>query len=103
MIKVTILYPNDNWKTFDMDYYTNKHMPMVDSLLSPFIRHVAIDKGVAGGISDTATPYLAIGYLYFDTIADYESAFGPHGEKIRTDIPNYTNIRPVVQISEIIQ
>lgn len=29
MFKVAILYPNGDDKTFDMDYYENKHMPMV--------------------------------------------------------------------------
>src|SRR5690349_22823221 len=32
MIKVTILYPNSDGKKFNMDYYSNKHMPMVASL-----------------------------------------------------------------------
>jgi hypothetical protein len=26
---------------------------------------------------------------------------GPHREKLRADIPNYTNIQPVIQISEV--
>jgi hypothetical protein len=29
MFKVSILYPNGEDKTFDMDYYVQKHMPMV--------------------------------------------------------------------------
>ena len=33
MIKVAIMYPNGAGKTFDMDYYSNKHMPMVANLL----------------------------------------------------------------------
>ena len=28
MIKVAILYPNGEGKTFDMDYYPIKHMPL---------------------------------------------------------------------------
>jgi uncharacterized protein (TIGR02118 family) len=47
-------------------------------------------------------PYLAIGYLYFDRLSAYQNSFRPNAEKIRGDVPNYTNIQPVVQISEVI-
>jgi uncharacterized protein (TIGR02118 family) len=103
MIKITILYPNGEGKTFDMDYYSNTHMPMVASLLGNSLKLVTIDKGIASGTPDTQVPFLAIGYLYFDKLSDFQNSFGPHAEKIRGDIPNYTNIQPVVQISEVLQ
>lgn len=103
MVKVTILYPNGDGKTFDMDYYSNKHMPMLQTLFGDTLKHIAIDKGIAGRTPDEAVPYLAIGYLYFDTLSDYEKSFGPNAKKIVSDIPNYTNIQPIVQISEVYQ
>ncbi len=103
MIKVTILYPNGDGKTFDMDYYSNKHMPMVASLLGDSLKLLAIDKGIAGRTPDEPIPYLAIGYLYFDKLSAYQNSFGPNAEKIISDIPNFTNIQPVVQISEVFQ
>ncbi len=103
MVKVTILYPNGDGKTFDMDYYSNKHMPMVASVLGDSLKLSAIDKGIAGRTPDEPIPYLAIGYLYFDTLSAYQNSFGPNAEKIVGDIPNYTNIQPVVQISEVFQ
>jgi len=102
-IKVTILYPNGNGKTFDMEYYATKHMPMVANLLGNTMKGFAIDKGIAGGTPDAPTPYLAIGYLYFESLAAYQDAFGPQAEKIIGDIPNYTNVQPIVQISEVLQ
>ena len=103
MVKVTILYPNSEGKTFDMDYYSNKHMPMVASLLGDSLKLLEIDKGIAGRMPDEPIPYLAVGYLYFDKLSAYRNSFGPNAEKIVNDIPNYTNIQPVIQISEIIQ
>lgn len=103
MVKVTIMYPNGEGKTFDMDYYSKKHMPMVANLLSESIKLLKIDKGIAAGTPDEEMPYLAIGYLYFDTLEDYQKTFGPNAEKIIGDIPNYTNVQPVVQISEVFQ
>ena len=103
MIKVTILYPNSKGKTFDMDYYSEKHMPMVAELLGDSLKLLAIDKGLSGRTPDEPIPYLAIGYLYFEKLSAYQNSFGPNAEKIVGDIPNYTNIQPVVQISEVYQ
>lgn len=103
MIKVTILYPNGEGKKFDMDYYTHTHMPMVASLLGDSLKLFEIDKGIAGRTAADPIPYLAIGYLYFDRLSAYQNSFKPHAEKIRSDIPNYTDIQPVIQISEVVR
>lgn len=103
MIKVTILYPNSDGKTFDMDYYSKKHMPMVANVLGDSLKLFTIDKGIAGRTPDEPVPYLAIGYLYFDKLSAYQNSFGPNAEKIVGDIPNYTNIQPVIQISEVLK
>ncbi len=102
MVKVTILYPNGDGNTFDMDYYTKKHMPMVADLLKP-MKFYKIDKGIGGRTPDEPVPYLAIGYLYFDKLSDYQESFGANAQKILGDIPNYTNIQPVLQISEVVE
>jgi uncharacterized protein (TIGR02118 family) len=101
MIKVTILYPNGDDKKFDMDYYSKKHMPMIANLLGDSLKLFAIDKGIAGRTPSDPIPFVAIGYLYFDKLSAYQNSFKPHAEKIRGDIPNYTNIQPIVQISEV--
>lgn len=103
MIKVTILYPNSEGKTFDMDYYSTKHMPMVAELLGDALVKFEIDKGMGGRTPSESIPYLAIGYLYFNQLSDYQNAFGPVAANITGDIPNYTNIQPVVQVSEVLK
>ncbi|MBN8675587.1 MAG: EthD family reductase [Chitinophagales bacterium] len=103
VIKVTILYPNAAGKKFDMDYYSNTHMPMVAGLLGDSLKLFEIDKGIAGRTPADPIPYLAIGYLYFDRLSAYQNSFRPHAEKIRSDIANYTDIQPVIQISEVVR
>ncbi|WP_343486771.1 EthD family reductase [Allomuricauda sp. d1] len=103
LVKVAILYPNSDDATFDIAYYAEKHMPMVADLFGEALRHYAIDKGVAGRTPEEPIPYVAVGYFYFDQLSDYENAFGANAEKILGDIPNYTNIQPVVQISEVVR
>lgn len=101
MIKVTVLYPNAEGKTFDMDYYLSKHMPLVAQSLGDSLKFYEVDKGLAGGAPGAPIPYLAIGYLYFDKLSAFQNSFAPYADKIRNDIPNFTNIQPVIQISVV--
>jgi uncharacterized protein (TIGR02118 family) len=103
MIKVTVLYPNGEGKTFDMEYYKTKHMPLMAVLFADAVKCIAIDKGVSSGTPGTPVPFLAIGYLYFDSVVEYEKALAPNVERIRNDFPKYTNVQPVIQISEVLQ
>lgn len=103
MIKVTILYPNEEGKTFDMAYYSSKHMPLVATLFGDALKGYEIDEGMSGRTAEEPLPFVAIGYLYFKSLDDYNNAFGQNGVQILNDIPNYTNIQPVIQISKVIQ
>lgn len=100
-IKVSVFYPNGDGNTFDIDYYCNKHMPMVKSLMGDSLKSTDVDKGLVGGNPDEPAPYVAIGHLYFDSITDFQDSFGAHAEKIMADAVNYTNVQPSIQISEI--
>jgi uncharacterized protein (TIGR02118 family) len=74
---------------------------MAASLFGDSLKAMAIDKGLAGRTPDTPIPYLAIGYFYFETMSSCRNSMGAGSEKLRADIPNYTNIQPVIQISEV--
>ncbi len=101
MFKVAILYPNGEGKTFDLNYYTEKHMPMVADFLGENLKFYEIDKGIAGRTPDQPVPFLAIGYFYVFDVDEYNAAIGQNIETILGDFKNYTNIQPVVQISKI--
>jgi len=101
MIKVTVLYPNSPGARFDMNYYVTHHMPMVRERCAPECKSIAAEGGVAGGEPGSPAPYIAAGHLTFDSVAAFQKAFAPHAAEILGDIPNYTNTKPVIQISEI--
>ena len=103
MFKVAILYPNGEDKTFDMDYYEKKHMPMVAGFLGKNLKFYEIDKGIAGRTSNDKVPFVAIGYFYINDVAEYNKAIAQNRDAVINDFKNYTNIQPVVQISEIKQ
>ena len=100
-IKVSVLYPNENGKSFDMDYYCNKHVPMVAGLLGDAVIGASVEQGLGGGEPNQDPAYVAMGNLYFKSMESFENSFGPNAEKIMGDIPNYTSIEPVIQISEV--
>jgi uncharacterized protein (TIGR02118 family) len=103
MFKVAILYPNGEDKTFDMDYYEKKHMPMVAGLIGKNLKFYEIDKGIAGRTASDKVPFVAVGYFYIKDVAEYNKAIAENKETIIGDIKNYTNIQPIVQVSEIKQ
>lgn len=102
MIKVSVYYPYSDGAAFDMDYYVNKHIPMVQDLTAAACKGASVDAGLAGGGPGERPPYVAVGNLLFDTLEDFQGAFGPHADKIMSDIPNYTKITPVIQISNVV-
>jgi len=103
LIKVSIMYPFAEGKTFDMAYYETKHMPMVAAFLGSNLVKYTIEKGVASGIPNTPLPFMAIGSFYVKDLGDYQAAIGPNRDAIRADFPNYTNISPVILISEVVR
>lgn len=102
MIKVSIFYPNDAGCRFDFDYYSNSHMPMIKEKMAGECSHFTIDKGLAGGAPASPPAYVAVGHLFFGSLDAFLSAFGPHAGAIAADVRNYTNVKPMVQISEVL-
>jgi uncharacterized protein (TIGR02118 family) len=95
MFKVSVLYPSGEGSTFDMDYYREKHMAIVNRVLKP--ERAEIDKSVDG-------PFMAIGHFYFSTQEALQAGMGsPDVGEAMADVPNYTNVQPQIQISEVVE
>lgn len=103
MFKVSIHYPNGDDKTFDMDYYEKKHMPMVAGYLGKNLKFYEIDKCISGRTPNDKPPFMAIGYFYIADVTAYNTAIAQNRDAIIADFKNYTNVQPVVVISEIKQ
>ena len=101
MIKVSVFYRNNDGSKFDMDYYCRSHIPMVREKLGAACKGVAVEQGVAGATPGSQPGFIAMGHLYFDSMDAFQTAFGPHAHAIMGDIPNYTDIQPTIQISEV--
>ena len=101
MIKVSVLYPNHPGVRFDHAYYRDRHMPLVQASLGAACSFYTIDKGLAGGPGQPA-PYVAMCHIHSDSVESFQAAFGAKAEQILGDIPNYTDLEPLVQISEVV-
>jgi uncharacterized protein (TIGR02118 family) len=103
MVRISVYYANEAGKKFDVDYYVNKHMKLVRDRLTAFgLVRTEVDKGLAGGAPGSPAPYVAVGHVYFNALDGFQKGMGQHGKEIMGDIPNYTNIPPQIQISEIV-
>ena len=104
MIRVSVLYPNEAGKKFDLDYYANTHMELVRQKYGSFgMIRLEIDKGIGTAEPGQSAPFIATGHLYFNSVEDFRKALATHGPEMMGDIPNYTNIEPQIQISEIVE
>ncbi len=94
MIRVSVYYPAGEGSTFDLDYYKVKHREIVMRVLG--CDKFEIDKAVSG-------PNMAVGHLYFSSMEAMQQAMGnPDGAEAMTDVPNFTNVEPVIQIGELV-
>lgn len=101
MIRVSV-YPNAEGKRFDFNYYTGKHMPLVTAKCGAAMVRSEVDRGVAGMPPGAPAPFVAAAHLYFNSVQEFQAAFAPNAGAIMADIPNYTDIQPTIQISEIV-
>jgi uncharacterized protein (TIGR02118 family) len=94
MIRVSVTYPSGEGSTFDHDYYKATHVPLVNSVWKPLSSE--IDRGLQG-------PSVGAVHFTFPDMAAFEAAMADPGTaNVMADVANYTNIAPVIQISEIV-
>lgn len=104
MIKISILYPNNKGSRFDLRYYIDTHMPMSIELLSAHsgFKGVSVEHGLGGGIPGTDAAYVAMCHFLFNSLEDFMAAFTPNAAVLQGDMPNYTDIEPVIQVNEVL-
>jgi uncharacterized protein (TIGR02118 family) len=99
MIRVSMLFPDREGASFDMNYYLNSHMPMIRKKLGSALLRDEIWKGL-GGPRDQPATYRVLQHLYFDSPGSFNIAFHDHARNIMADIPNFTNVEPVIEAED---
>jgi len=103
LIKISVMYPYTEGKNFNMEYYETKHMPMVAGYLGANLVKYTIEKGLSSGIPNQPLPFMAIGIFYVKSLSEYQAAIAPNRDAIRADFVNYTDVMPVILVSEVVK
>ena len=101
MIKVSVLYPNEEGKTFNISYYRDKHFPLLKQWLGSSCIKAAFEHGHPGRAAGSKAIYITMCHLYFNSMDDFIISFIPHVRKIIYDLQHFTDTTPLFQISEV--
>jgi uncharacterized protein (TIGR02118 family) len=77
-------------------------MPLVKARMGDSCKSYTVDKGLAGGAPGSPATYVAMCHLFCDSVEAFQAGFGPHASEIMADIANYTDLAPVIQISDVV-
>ncbi len=102
MIRLNILYPKTPGSHFNLDYYLGTHMPMAKRLFGDVLKEITLEHGMAGVEPDSPPTYIMSCHMRFESIEAFMEAWALIGEQLGVDIPNYTDVNPVIQFSEIV-
>lgn len=101
MIRVSALYPNGEGSRFDARYYVEQHEPFAAEMLKPFgLLEIRTAIGLSA-LDGASPPFWAISEMVFTTRDHFETAMERCGERLFVDIPNYTDVVPVLQFSKL--
>lgn len=103
MIRITILYPAHEGASFDHDYYRDTHVPLAFDVFREYgCRRIEIDRGIEGPEPGQKPAFVAVCHVIVDSLEGFQKALAEHGPKILGDIPNFTDIRPQLQVNEMV-
>ena len=101
MFSVNVLYPNSDSFKFNMNYYLDKHIPLVSKLLGAALTGVIVQQGMSGAAPGSTAEFGVITILRFASLEAFQQAFGPHAPQITSDIKNFTNAEPTIQFCDV--
>lgn len=96
MIGLTILYPREEGSTFDIDYYTNSHMPM-------FVGHLGDACHGWGVVAAQGPQYHAVAWATIESVDALNATLAEHGPEIMGDVANYTGVSPTLIIGDVVK
>lgn len=100
MINVTVLYPYGRNNKFDADYYANVHIPKAILQFGTTLKEVRYEIGIAGAEPNSPPAFFCIAHLTFESMEALKN-FREDASSIIADIPNFTDVMPIIQISEV--
>ncbi|WP_043308330.1 EthD family reductase [Pseudomonas sp. ML96] len=103
MIRMTVSYPPPEGYKFDHHYYQGAHAQLIrDKLASHGFVKLEVDRVLPDqhGVVNTS---VAAAHIFFNDLGSFMAAMSAEGAVLSADRENYTDIVPVVVVSEVIQ
>ncbi len=95
-----MFYPNTTESMFNLDYYVTQHVPMMERMLKPMgMEEVLVDQALGTPMPYERPPFSVIAHLVFKNHEMMEMCMGQCEADLLKDVPNFTNVAPIVQIS----
>ena len=100
MVKLTVMYPWHEGYRFDMEYYTQKHIDVHKK--DPNVLGIIIEEGQSAFRGGDTPEMVCVAHFFYDSIGKLNESRTPEKGKIQlADLPNFTDIIPCDQISEV--
>lgn len=101
MIKITIAYPRVWGRTFDHDYFFNRHLPRLLDVVGAAAARVTVEREINAPAWPKAD-HDVICSVECETREAFEAAFFPHMEELQDDMERCGGAAPTIHISEIV-
>jgi len=97
MATVTFLYPATPSASFNLSYYLNNHMPLVQNKWVPFgLKSWTVTR------LDPKSGYIVQCTMFWESLQHWENGMKEEGEEVIKDMGRYTNIKPIRLAGEVI-
>ena len=101
MFCVSVAYPRQDGGTFNFEYYTKQHVPLVARLVGANAIKAEVRKGVASP-DGSAPAFVCLANFWIKSAQDFQTTLATHGKEIMGVIPNFSNIQPILQVDEVL-
>lgn len=96
----TVLYPAREGAKFDHAYYNGHHIPLARKAFAETgLTDVQVLTGLSGPDGGAAPFVMIVNLIFRDIEAMQASLTSPQGAELTADVPNFTDIQPIAQIS----
>ncbi|RYN46677.1 hypothetical protein AA0118_g12488 [Alternaria tenuissima] len=102
-ITVTVLFPNTPDAKYDIDYYVNKHMPLIQTLWGRYgVKSWSATK-FSNEVDGSPSLYAFGSVVVWEDHEEMKNAFsGPEAKEVMGDIVNFSNKEAVFLIGEVV-
>ena len=99
MVTMTVLYPFDAEKPFDEAYFHATHIPLLKEVWGDAVTGVTCHHGLAG-LGAEHPAYSTMVQVDFASMEAFQQAMAqPRTPEVQGDVPNYSGVVPLTQLS----